>query len=102
VEIGLLKHVFNFTKRHVLVKENNFSLYVLKMAYVEFFIFPVFSTWKFNLYKKSYLSKTVYSSLLEQVGRMPLGGLLALGCTVIVSYKRAFTTVNNGNVSLWC
>lgn len=38
--------------------------------------------------------------MLEQVGRMTLGGLLALGYTVVVSYKRASTSVNNGNVSL--
>ena len=31
---------------------------------------------------------------------MTLGGLLALGYTVVVSYKRASTSVNNGNVSL--
>ncbi|XP_020201833.1 uncharacterized protein LOC109787695 isoform X2 [Cajanus cajan] len=35
-----------------------------------------------------------------EVGRMTLGGLLALGYTVVVSYKRASTTVNNGKVSL--
>ncbi|GMY18607.1 uridine-cytidine kinase c [Fagus crenata] len=35
-----------------------------------------------------------------EVGRMTLGGLLALGYTVVVSYKRASTSVNNGNVSL--
>ena len=40
------------------------------------------------------------SSMLEQVGRMTLGGLLALGYTVVVSYKRASTSVNNDNVSL--
>ncbi|GLT55475.1 hypothetical protein SLA2020_285940 [Shorea laevis] len=38
--------------------------------------------------------------MLEQVGRMTLGGLLALGYTVVVSYKRASTSVNNGNGSL--
>ncbi|THG00134.1 hypothetical protein TEA_006937 [Camellia sinensis var. sinensis] len=37
---------------------------------------------------------------LEQVGRMTLGGLLALGYTVVVSYKRASTSVSNGNVSI--
>lgn len=31
---------------------------------------------------------------------MTLGGLLALGYTVVVSYKRASTSVNNDNVSL--
>lgn len=36
----------------------------------------------------------------EQVGRMTLGGLLALGYNVVVSYKRASTSVKNGNVSL--
>ncbi|XP_030949232.1 uncharacterized protein LOC115972952 isoform X4 [Quercus lobata] len=35
-----------------------------------------------------------------EVGRMTLGGLLALGYTVVVSYKRASTSVNNDNVSL--
>ncbi|XP_062171028.1 uncharacterized protein LOC133876793 isoform X2 [Alnus glutinosa] len=35
-----------------------------------------------------------------EVGRMTLGGLLALGYTVVVSYKRASTSVNNGNGSL--
>lgn len=35
-----------------------------------------------------------------EVGRMTLGGLLALGYNVVVSYKRASTSVNNGNVSL--
>ncbi|KAF4402587.1 hypothetical protein G4B88_012372 [Cannabis sativa] len=35
-----------------------------------------------------------------EVGRMTLGGLLALGYTVVVSYKRASTSVNNGNVSI--
>ncbi|KAG6715290.1 hypothetical protein I3842_05G242900 [Carya illinoinensis] len=35
-----------------------------------------------------------------EVGRMTLGGLLALGYTVVVSYKRASTSVNNGNLSL--
>ncbi|KAE9597292.1 putative uridine kinase [Lupinus albus] len=35
-----------------------------------------------------------------EVGRMTLGGLLALGYTVVVSYKRASTTVNNGKVSM--
>ena len=38
--------------------------------------------------------------LLEQVGRMTLGGLLALGYTVVVSYKRVSTSVSNGNVSM--
>ncbi|XP_068333123.1 uncharacterized protein [Pyrus communis] len=36
----------------------------------------------------------------EQVGRMTLGGLLALGYVVVVSYKRASKSVDNGNVSL--
>jgi hypothetical protein len=31
---------------------------------------------------------------------MTLGGLLALGYTVVVSYKRASMSVNNGNGSL--
>ncbi|KAH1034097.1 hypothetical protein GYH30_054487 [Glycine max] len=35
-----------------------------------------------------------------EVGRMTLGGLLALGYIVVVSYKRASTTVNNGKVSM--
>ncbi|XP_061355605.1 uncharacterized protein LOC133300127 isoform X1 [Gastrolobium bilobum] len=35
-----------------------------------------------------------------EVGRMTLGGLLALGYNVVVSYKRASTTVNNGKVSV--
>ncbi|XP_028758998.1 uncharacterized protein LOC114717930 isoform X2 [Neltuma alba] len=35
-----------------------------------------------------------------EVGRMTLGGLLALGYSVVVSYKRASTTVTNGNVSV--
>ncbi|KAE8022856.1 hypothetical protein FH972_008619 [Carpinus fangiana] len=35
-----------------------------------------------------------------EVGRMTLGGLLALGYTVVVSYKRASTSVNNDNGSL--
>lgn len=40
------------------------------------------------------------SSILEQVGRMTLGGLLALGYTVVVSYKRASTSVSNGHLSM--
>ncbi|KAK9935329.1 hypothetical protein M0R45_022434 [Rubus argutus] len=35
-----------------------------------------------------------------KVGRMTLGGLLALGYAVVVSYKRASKSVNNGKVSL--
>ncbi|KAI4357645.1 hypothetical protein L6164_001581 [Bauhinia variegata] len=35
-----------------------------------------------------------------EVGRMTLGGLLALGYTVVVSYKRASTTVDYGSVSM--
>lgn len=35
-----------------------------------------------------------------QVGRMTLGGLLALGYTVVVSYKRASTSVVDGNLSV--
>ncbi|BBG94554.1 P-loop containing nucleoside triphosphate hydrolases superfamily protein [Prunus dulcis] len=35
-----------------------------------------------------------------EVGRMTLGGLLALGYAVVVSYKRASKSVDNGNVSL--
>ncbi|KAK7252000.1 hypothetical protein RIF29_35663 [Crotalaria pallida] len=35
-----------------------------------------------------------------EVGRMTLGGLLALGYTVVVSYKRSSTTINNGKVSI--
>lgn len=31
---------------------------------------------------------------------MTLGGLLALGYSVVVSYKRASTSVNTGNISL--
>lgn len=31
---------------------------------------------------------------------MTLGGLLALGYTVVVSYKRASATVNNGKVTI--
>lgn len=38
--------------------------------------------------------------MLKQVGRMTLGGLLALGYSVVVSYKRASTSVNTGNISL--
>lgn len=35
-----------------------------------------------------------------EVGRMTLGGLLALGYTVVVSYKRASTFVSMGNLSM--
>ncbi|KAF7849980.1 hypothetical protein BT93_L0052 [Corymbia citriodora subsp. variegata] len=35
-----------------------------------------------------------------EVGRMTLGGLLALGYTVVVSYKRASTFVTMGNLSM--
>ncbi|XP_073146160.1 uncharacterized protein [Henckelia pumila] len=35
-----------------------------------------------------------------EVGRMTLGGLLALGYSVVVSYKRASTSVIDGNLSL--
>ncbi|KAL3635989.1 hypothetical protein CASFOL_020536 [Castilleja foliolosa] len=35
-----------------------------------------------------------------EVGRMTLGGLLALGYTVVVSYKRASTSVITGNLSV--
>ncbi|XP_043701100.1 uncharacterized protein LOC122651681 isoform X2 [Telopea speciosissima] len=35
-----------------------------------------------------------------EVGRMTLGGLLALGYTVVVSYKRASTSVSIGNLSM--
>ncbi|XP_050373244.1 uncharacterized protein LOC126790911 isoform X2 [Argentina anserina] len=35
-----------------------------------------------------------------EVGRMTLGGLLALGYAVVVSYKRASKSVNTGSVSL--
>ncbi|XP_020519552.1 uncharacterized protein LOC18428685 isoform X3 [Amborella trichopoda] len=35
-----------------------------------------------------------------EVGRMTLGGLLALGYTVVVSFKRASTTINTGKVSI--
>ncbi|XP_061985546.1 inorganic pyrophosphatase TTM2-like isoform X4 [Populus nigra] len=35
-----------------------------------------------------------------EVGRMTLGGLLALGYTVVVSYKRASSSVSNGNLSM--
>ncbi|CAG7895010.1 unnamed protein product [Brassica rapa] len=35
-----------------------------------------------------------------EVGRMTLGGLLALGYNVVVSYKRASTAVSYGNLSL--
>ncbi|KAI4381472.1 hypothetical protein MLD38_007541 [Melastoma candidum] len=35
-----------------------------------------------------------------EVGRMTLGGLLALGYTVVVSYKRASTCIVIGNISL--
>ncbi|KAK6922205.1 Phosphoribulokinase/uridine kinase [Dillenia turbinata] len=35
-----------------------------------------------------------------EVGRMTLGGLLALGYTVVVSYKRASTSVTNGIISM--
>ncbi|XP_038694101.1 uncharacterized protein LOC119991738 isoform X1 [Tripterygium wilfordii] len=35
-----------------------------------------------------------------EVGRMTLGGLLALGYTVVVSYKRASVSVNIGSLSL--
>ncbi|XP_047151264.1 uncharacterized protein LOC124823156 isoform X2 [Vigna umbellata] len=38
--------------------------------------------------------------MLKQVGRMTLGGLLALGYTVVVSYKRASAIVNNGKVNI--
>lgn len=37
---------------------------------------------------------------MYQVGRMTLGGLLALGYTVVVSYKRASTSVIDGNLSV--
>ncbi|CAK9157572.1 unnamed protein product [Ilex paraguariensis] len=35
-----------------------------------------------------------------EVGRMTLGGLLALGYSVVVSYKRASTSVSDGNLSM--
>ncbi|WOH15565.1 hypothetical protein DCAR_0935107 [Daucus carota subsp. sativus] len=35
-----------------------------------------------------------------EVGRMTLGGLLALGYTVVVSYKRSSTSVSDGNLSM--
>ncbi|KAJ6890957.1 hypothetical protein NC651_024463 [Populus alba x Populus x berolinensis] len=35
-----------------------------------------------------------------EVGRMTLGGLLALGYNVVASYKRASSSVRNGNLSL--
>ncbi|KAL3830789.1 hypothetical protein ACJIZ3_019591 [Penstemon smallii] len=35
-----------------------------------------------------------------EVGRMTLGGLLALGYTVVVSYKRASTSIIDGNLSV--
>ncbi|KAK3221702.1 hypothetical protein Dsin_008727 [Dipteronia sinensis] len=35
-----------------------------------------------------------------EVGRMTLGGLLALGYSVVVSYKRASTSIINGNLSV--
>ncbi|XP_024462847.1 inorganic pyrophosphatase TTM2 isoform X4 [Populus trichocarpa] len=35
-----------------------------------------------------------------EVGRMTLGGLLALGYTVVVSYKRASSSVSDGNLSM--
>ncbi|KAG9459197.1 hypothetical protein H6P81_003705 [Aristolochia fimbriata] len=35
-----------------------------------------------------------------EVGRMTLGGLLALGYNVVVSYKRASTFVNNGHITM--
>ncbi|KAA8529051.1 hypothetical protein F0562_033461 [Nyssa sinensis] len=35
-----------------------------------------------------------------EVGRMTLGGLLALGYNVVVSYKRASASVSNGNISM--
>lgn len=35
-----------------------------------------------------------------EVGRMTLGGLLALGYIVVVSYKRASTSVSNGQISM--
>ncbi|EPS74106.1 hypothetical protein M569_00649, partial [Genlisea aurea] len=35
-----------------------------------------------------------------EVGRMTLGGLLALGYNVVVSYKRASTSVVHGNISV--
>eukprot|EP00268_Persea_americana_P049212 TRINITY_DN5256_c0_g1_i6.p1 TRINITY_DN5256_c0_g1~~TRINITY_DN5256_c0_g1_i6.p1 ORF type:complete len:862 (-),score=150.95 TRINITY_DN5256_c0_g1_i6:387-2972(-) len=35
-----------------------------------------------------------------EVGRMTLGGLLALGYIVVVSYKRASTSVSNGQLSM--
>ncbi|KAI5677160.1 hypothetical protein M9H77_08110 [Catharanthus roseus] len=35
-----------------------------------------------------------------EVGRMTLGGLLALGYTVVVSYKRASTSLSEGNLSV--
>ncbi|GLT37334.1 hypothetical protein SLA2020_116570 [Shorea laevis] len=36
----------------------------------------------------------------DKVGKMTLGGLLALGYSVVVSYKRASTAVSIGNLSL--
>ncbi|RWW34718.1 hypothetical protein GW17_00000507 [Ensete ventricosum] len=38
------------------------------------------------------------NDLLLQVGRTTLGGLLALGYNVVVSYKRACTSFHNGQV----
>ncbi|XP_065856351.1 uncharacterized protein [Euphorbia lathyris] len=35
-----------------------------------------------------------------EVGKMTLGGLLDLGYTVVVSYKRSSTSVSNGNLSM--
>lgn len=33
-----------------------------------------------------------------QVGRTTLGGLLALGYNVVVSYKRSCTSIHNGHI----
>lgn len=55
-----------------------------------------------NFFWKKYLliSSVVLAFLLTQVGKMTLGGLLALGYSVVVSYKRASNCVIIGNISL--
>lgn len=40
----------------------------------------------------------LYKISLLQVGRTTLGGLLALGYKVVVSYKRGCTSVHNGQL----
>ncbi|KAK6122346.1 hypothetical protein DH2020_043966 [Rehmannia glutinosa] len=100
-------------------RSENLSLWIFASSFIEMYLRPPYASEEARIndwIKVRQSGIKYYLSLGDQrivdknfiirpraefeVGRMTLGGLLALGYTVVVSYKRASTSVIAGNLSV--